>query len=944
MSWLKQTFGDSVGGAIETAAVIAAVAYTGGAVAGYIGASAATGLSVALADTAISGATLVSIGYGVGAVAGIYASSEIMKAITGDASAQVNQSLATGILLNVTSNVAAIPVIYGTRRVGGSRVFAEVSGSSNEYLHLVVALCEGEISGVSNIYIDGTLITDTKFSGLVTSAVYVGTDTQAADSTLIASVPSEWTTSHQGKGVAYIALKLKYAQAAFSGFPTITADVVGKKVYDPRTGTTAFSNNPALCIRDYLTNARYGKGLSSSLIDDATITAAANYCDAAVAIPGGSQARYSCDGVLDINSTAYDNLKSLLTSCRGMLVYSGGMYKLILDQATSAGFAFTEDNITGNWTITQSGRRSKLNRVTSGFYNPNTNWQPDLAISESTAYRAIDNGLVLEAKIDLAFTVDLYRAQQLAGLQLKQSRFGITCTFTAFQSALRCEVGDVVTITHSTPGWSGKLFRIIQLTLKDNDEVEVLVVEYDATVYNLDTLTAVTSTPTLNLPSVFTVPTPASLTLTSGTSELLLNSDGTITSRIKCVWPAPANIFASTAEIQFQRATDTTWQTFTSTDAMQGVVWIAPVNDGIAYNVRIRFVNTVGIPSPWLTTAHTVVGKSQPPPPFDIFTIMAQPDGTRQYNFGYSPASNRPPDWMGAEIRYIGGTTSTPDWSTMTLLQDATTFYTASPVEMNAPLAGVYTFACKSLDTTGNESAYIVRNITLPDRRMGNVFDEYSEDSEGWTGTRTGCWIDAGALEATDPTTWATAPSTWAGWTRWNFAPTSPIYYETPGRDLGANITGLINPTVDADGTVLVEMATSANGTTWSAYGSVTAAFAARWVRLRLTVTATGPFPVPVVRKFGYQINATVKSEYINDVVISSLTGSYRIGTGDVRIPLTGTYSVLKRTTVVVQDNSAGTWTYARIDQIISTGPRWQFRLNGVLADPQFVDFFVEGY
>ena len=80
-------------------------------------------------------------------------------------------------------------------------------------------------------------------------------------------------------------------------------------------------------------------------------------------------------------------------------------------------------------------------------------------------------------------------------------------------------------------------------------------------------------------------------------------------------------------------------------------------------------------------------------------------------------------------------------------------------------------------------------------------------------------------------------------------------------------------------------------------------------------LTATGPLPVPLIRSWSYQINAPVRSEYLNDIVVSALTGSYRIGTGDIRIPLAGTYYFLKKTDVTIQDSSVGTWTAARIDQ-----------------------------
>lgn len=345
-----------------------------------------------------------------------------------------------------------------------------------------------------------------------------------------------------------------------------------------------------------------------------------------------------------------------------------------------------------------------------------------------------------------------------------------------------------------------------------------------------------------------------------------------------------------------------------------------------------------------ISMTYTVVGLAVPPPVFDTFLVDVQPNGIRQFNFSYASSANQPVDWLGAEIRYVNGTVPSPDWATMTPLQDATTYYTASPVEINAPLAGTWTFACKSLDTTGNESAMLVRSgVVLPDRDLGNVFDEFFEHAEGWAGVKTGCHVQQGYLEANDSTTWATLPSTWAAWTRWNVSPTSPVYYETPARDFGTIVAGQINSTVDADGTVLQELATSTNGSTWTGWSTATAAFNTRYIKLRLTVTATGPMPVPVVRTWAWRVNAQIKQEYINNVVISALTGSYRIGTGDVRIPLAQTYSLLKRVSPpVIQDNN-NVWSYTFIDKVMTYGPRVQFRLNGTLADPAFVDFFVEG-
>ena len=73
-----------------------------------------------------------------------------------------------------------------------------------------------------------------------------------------------------------------------NGFPEITAIIKGKKVYDPRTSTTAWSDNPALCLRDYLTSGKegtnttiYNYGISEDIesVDDDLVIIAANVCD-----------------------------------------------------------------------------------------------------------------------------------------------------------------------------------------------------------------------------------------------------------------------------------------------------------------------------------------------------------------------------------------------------------------------------------------------------------------------------------------------------------------------------------------------------------------------------------------------------------------------------------------------------------------------------------------
>ncbi len=794
-----------------------------------------SGITAAAAD--VLGASLATasfIGGATGLVAGGVANLAVQSLIGSNSPSSAQSALssaqAQGILINSQSNVDPIPVIYGRRRVGGTRVFIEVSGSSNEYLHLVLVLSEGPVTAIDNVYLDDVLSTDAKFTGLLTVTKHLGTPGEAADAALTADVP-KWTSACKLSNCAYLYVKLKYDRNAFSGLPTITADVRGRTLYDPRDGQTRYSNNPALVIRDYLSNTIYGRGIASNAIDDTSISAAANACDIRITAPSFSDiftvstatealtfsqpipvdtgdgvkvsstttvpsplvagttyyaikltdtsyqlattlanayagvaidltsagsgqhtlaqvnyAAYACDGTIDTNQTAYDNVRALLTACRGMLVFSGGKYRLVLDVATTASsFGFTESNITGSWVISQAGKRAKYNRVTAGFYNPAKKWQPDLAMVESTALRATDNGLILEAKIDLPFTANSYRAQNIGQLTLNQSRYGLVVKFSAFQEGLRCEVGDVVPITHSTPGWSAKLFRIMQIEIKDNDEVYVVAREYSASVYTQAVLSPAAVIAQSNLPDPFSVPAVSGLTLASGTSELLRLADGSVISRIRVGWTAPTEVYAQKGqvEVQSKATTDLGWSPVDIVAAELGVAWVSPVQDSASYNVRIRAINSIGVRGAWSQGAVQVVGKTAPPSDVPWLRL----DGER---LTWGPVTDI--DLAGYRVRWQPG--GSRSWSDA--LELHTGLLAVSPWDLVTIPYGAGQILIKAVDTTGNESLNVTAiACNLGDAPVENVFASYTlnttpvvapDSSRMWSNDSAQLWTNTTAV------------------------------------------------------------------------------------------------------------------------------------------------------------------------------------------------------
>jgi hypothetical protein len=511
-----------------------------------------------------------------------------------------------GVLLNKQSNLAPIPVVYGKRKIGGTRVFVETSGADNQYLYICLALCEGEIEAIDDVYINDIISTDSKYSGLVQIDKKLGTDTQTASTVLTPA--TSWTTSHTLKGVAYLGLRFTWDRDVFGSIPEVTAVVRGKKVYDPRTATTAYRTNPAICLLDYLTNTRYGKALPSSAFESGYTSwqNAANKCDVDVTPFDGSSDidTFSCNAVIDVSKPIIDNVKELLSGMQGQLVYTQGIYKLIIEDDYSASYAFTEDNILGGISVVGEKRKDRYNRVIATYTNPQNNWQQDqieypaAGSSEYTTLKNEDAGFELETRVALPTITNVYQARNLAYTLLYRSRSQIKCSFLATVDALQVAIGDVVTVTHSSLGWSNKKFRVIGLSLQADGNVGVSLHEHDATIYPWYEGVEVESPQATTLPDPFSVAVPSSLTVASGENYQVTNDNGSTSPRMFVNWSNSTDNFVDYYVVQVKESAETDWDIEVRTDSSP--VYISGIKSGVTYDIRVKSVNSLGVSSAWV--------------------------------------------------------------------------------------------------------------------------------------------------------------------------------------------------------------------------------------------------------------------------------------------------------------------------------------------------------
>jgi hypothetical protein len=596
-----------------------------------------------------------------------------------------------GILVNKQSNDANIPVIYGERLTGGTRVFMETSGSDNTYLYMAIVMAEGEINDITEIRVDDKIVTfasgfsdgtavevdssDANFyknsESLIRVEPHYGTDGQSA-STLLSTL-ANWGSNHKLSGLCYLAIRFKWNQDAFTGVPKVQAKIQGKKVVYYNSSlvaqSPAYSTNPAWCLLDYLTNTRYGKGLSISEMDLQSFYDASQVCETQVTpYSGGSDINiFDTNTALDTSQKIIDNVREILKGCRGYLPYTQGTYKLIIETIGSASITLTEDDIIGGYTLSVPTKNERYNRVIVGFVNPDRNYQVDEvqfppiddsglpSADQHENMKTADGGFLLEGRFDFKTITSPYQAEEMAEVILRRSREALTLGLTVSFDAYDLAIGDIVNITHSSLGFSAKPFRVMGMTFNEDFTIGLSLVEYQASHYTWATKTQQATIPTTNLPNPFTIQPPASVTLDD---QLIQYNDGTVIVALDITIGASNDSFVDYYQVEYKKSTDSDYIIYAQGSGLNHRV--LNVIDQQQYDVRVKSVNTLGVSSTYVSASRTIIGAIEPPSDVEDFScnIVGQeahlswsqiPDlDLAYYNLRFSEATDGTADWQNS--------------------------------------------------------------------------------------------------------------------------------------------------------------------------------------------------------------------------------------------------------------------------------------------------------
>lgn len=852
------------------------------------------------------GGSLVALAHGFGMAATGLGLGIVSRQLFGP---QAMANRVSEVRQTIANPLAALPVVYGTAKVGIKLVdIRPGTGFNTRKLYIVGAVCHGShnglpggggggsdpggISAIKRIWFDeklafdasGTLQSTFKKGATPYAAVtkYLGTMKQAADSTMTTAFPSQWTSLHQGRGVAYLVFTLTLDPDIYQGIPNITVEVDGAKCLDPRESdvTYTFSHNPALQALDYLLAPIYGmdtgrrlaldssavasSGVSSfsaantvdgnpdtqafhtdsavpgayvqfdmgraveldrvdvyvtregvpaqqfevqyadssggsyttvpmdatgtflltgegrntfrwpsnltgshqfwrlrlantpgagpyingvdwfeTEIDYASFADEANTCDQTVNEPPAesafktatastasnplrlsiashgwstsdlvhvslapgftasgltdasgpiegrtytmtnvssgiislnginasgsyvanslrvgklvSVAQYQSNGVLDTAQEPQDNLRQILSSFRGRIIWQAGKFRCHSRKTTTTSLQLTDEDVRSIRWITP-GTREKYNQARVNFLNADRDWQPDERAWPPAGvvndFVIEDNGFPSLIDMDLPLVNSPYQADRLGQITVRESRDGITVELLTGARGMLAQVGDVVGLTLTTPGWAAKTFAVERVAfLPDEDLPSLTLVEYEPNAYILSDTVLHPSAPNTSLPDATAKPdAPTGLTLSATDADMAVQPNGEVIPRIRVTWDAIAWAFARYVEVQAYRTIDALADTWGQPPATDTEFFVSPVNVGEEWTVQIRTVTTLGIASDWVTATvtPTLVTRS---PAVGVVDFFDDYPGTRWISTG----SGTKAIVTGGDAKYGGG-------------------------------------------------------------------------------------------------------------------------------------------------------------------------------------------------------------------------------------------------------------------------------------------------
>jgi len=262
--------------------------------------------------------------------------------------------------------------------------------------------------------------------------------------------------------------------ASSSGTPTVD-NATGRIVYPTGyifngvMGAATYTNCPAMCLLDLLTNTRYGLGnhITDSNLDLFSFVAASKFANEEVDDGTGSgakEARFSCNVNIQSPKEAFAAINDLAGVMRCMPIWSAGGITISQDKPTSASYLFNLANVgEGGFNYSGSSLKTRHSVISVSYFNMDSKEVDFEVVEDATAISKF--GTIVKQVKAFACTSRNQAARLGRAILFAEQNESETITFTtSIDSGVVVRPGSVIEVNDPVRAGARRGGRVVAAT------------------------------------------------------------------------------------------------------------------------------------------------------------------------------------------------------------------------------------------------------------------------------------------------------------------------------------------------------------------------------------------------------------------------------------------------------------------------------------------------
>ena len=271
-----------------------------------------------------------------------------------------------------------------------------------------------------------------------------------------------------------VKVRIPGAGASSSGTPTVD-NATGRIVYPSGyifngvMGAATYTNCPAMCLLDLLTNTRYGLGnhITDSNLDLFSFVAASKFANEEVDDGTGSgakEARFSCNVNIQSPKEAFAAINDLAGVMRCMPIWSAGGITISQDKPTSASYLFNLANVgEGGFNYSGSSLKTRHSVISVSYFNMDSKEVDFEVVEDATAISKF--GTIVKQVKAFACTSRNQAARLGRAILFAEQNESETITFTtSIDSGVVVRPGSVIEVNDPVRAGARRGGRVVAAT------------------------------------------------------------------------------------------------------------------------------------------------------------------------------------------------------------------------------------------------------------------------------------------------------------------------------------------------------------------------------------------------------------------------------------------------------------------------------------------------